>query len=149
LFARNFYKIKQSLNFCKDEIEQWYEMVKEKNQARVAIVHNNLSLEHFIYNQRNSALISWDNYKYDTPIMDVVHLYHTEYLNHDFSAFFQKYFDYFELLEEEKKLLFVLISLPLYFELTENEFTNTKLIKEKMNYIFYTEKLIGPYYPKE
>lgn len=149
LFARNYYKIRQSLAFCKEEIEIWYEIVKDKENARVAVVHNNLSLEHFVYNQRNSALISWDNYKFDTPIIDFVHLYHAEYLNYDFSIFIQKYFDHFELLEEERKLLFILISLPLYFEFGDNEFENTKLVKENINYIFYTEKLIGPYYPKE
>lgn len=149
LFSRNYYKIKQSLNFCKEELDNWYELVKEKDKARVAVVHNNLSMEHFIYNQRNSALISWDNYKVDTPVMDFVQLYQKEYLNYDFSEFLEKYFNYFDLLEDEKKLLFILISLPLYFEFLDNEFESTKLVKEKMDYIFYTEKLIGPYYPKQ
>ena len=149
LFARNYYKVRQSLSFCKEELDEWYDLVKENDKTRVAVVHNNLSLEHFIYNQRNSALISWDNYQIDTPVMDFVHLYQKEYLNHDFSAFIEKYFNHFELLESERKLLFILISLPMHFELQENEFNNTKIVKANMYYIYCTEKLIGPYYPKE
>ena len=149
LYSRNYYKIRQCLNFCKEELNIWFDLVKENDKARVAVVHNNLSLEHFIYNHNRSALISWDNYKIDTPIIDFVHLYQKEYLNYDFSSFLEKYINNFELLENEKKLLFILISLPLYFELTDNEFNNTKIIKEKITYLFETEKLIGPYYPKE
>ena len=149
LFARNYYKVRQSLAFCKEEIDAWYNLVKDEEKARVAVVHNNLALEHFIYNQQKSALISWDQYKIDTPIIDFVHLYQKEYLNHDFATFLEKYFNHFEFLESEKKLLFILISLPMIFELSDNEFNNTKLVKENISYIYGTEKLIRPYYFKE
>ena len=149
LFTKNYYKIRQSLNFCKEEIEIWYEMVKDKVNARVGIVHNNVSLEHFIYNNNIPTLISWDNYKTDTPIIDIVNLYHKEYLKYDFEIFLEKYLNNFEFLEEEKKLLFILISLPLYFEFSDNEFSNTQLVRENIDYIYKTEKLIGPYYSKQ
>lgn len=149
LFARNYYKIRQSLKFCKEELDNWYNLVKDTNEARVAVVHNNISLEHFIYNEQNSALISWDNYKIDTPILDFVHFYQKEYLHYNFSSVLERYLNTFELLEPEKKLFFILISLPLYFEFGDNEFINTKNVKEKIIYIFETEKLTGPYYPKE
>lgn len=149
LFARNYYKIKQSLLFCREELSSWYEMVESNDKVRVAIVHNNVSMDHFIYNEQKSALISWDNYKIDTPILDFVHLYQKEYLNFDFSVFLEEYLKQFELLEYEQKLLFILISLPLYFEFEENEFTSTKKVKENITYIFNSEKLIRPYYSKE
>jgi len=146
LFCRNFHKIHSSLNFCKDEIDSWFDLVKENNKERVAVVHNNLELDHFIENKSRSALISWDNYKIDTPIMDIVHLYQKEYLNYDFDPFLQRYFNNFSLLEHEKKLFFILISIPLYFELTDNEFENTKIVKNNLEYIYASEKLTRPYY---
>ncbi|MBQ6840776.1 MAG: hypothetical protein IJO63_01510 [Bacilli bacterium] len=149
LFSRNYYKFRECLNFCKEELDLWYDLVKEKDQARVAIVHNNLSLDHFIETRDKTALISWDAYKTDTPIIDFIHLYHTEYLNLDFTPFMEKYFNTFELLDYERKLLFILISLPLYFEFQEKEFLNTKVVKENVSYIHITEKLIGPYYSGE
>lgn len=150
LFVRNYYKIKQSLNFCKSQLDIWYEMVKENTSARVSVVHNNLALDHFRFSQTKSAIVSWDNYKIDTPIIDIVNLYQKEYLNYDFSEFLKKYLYNFDLTSDEQKLLFILLSLPLYFEIEESsEFNNTKHVKEKIKYIFITEKLIRPYYPED
>ena len=150
LFARNYYKIKEALNFCKSEVDNWYDLVKDNDKERVVVVHNNLSLEHYIYNQNKSALISWDNYKIDTPVIDIVHLYQKEYLNYDFSAFLTKYLNNFELLDHEKKLLFILISLPIYFDFdNEDELKKVQDTKKYLSYIFTSEKLIRPYYSEK
>ena len=147
LFARNYSKIKQALLFCEEELNAWYKLVENNDKQRVSVVHNNLSLEHFLANSDKSILISWDNYKIDTPIIDIVNLYQNEYLNYDFSSFLEKYLYSFNLLEDEKKLLFILISLPLYFEIEgDSELINTQIVKKNINYVFMTEKLIRPYY---
>lgn len=143
LFLRNYYKINQALNTSKDKLSLWYEIVSNKDKQRVAIVHNNLSLDHFIESDRNT-FISWDNYICDTPILDFIHLYQKEYLNVDFTEFLEKYLKHYELLEDEKLLLYILLIIPLYFEI-DNSFNGTKIIKEKLDYLFITEKLISPY----
>ena len=47
LLARNISRIFASLNFCKTELENWYQIVKEKKQTRLVVLHNNLNLSHF------------------------------------------------------------------------------------------------------
>lgn len=149
LFAKNYYKIKQSLNFCETEINAWFEMSKDNTKERVALVHNNLSLDHFLNDNGRKVFISWDNYKFDTPILDFVRLYQKEYLYYDFSEFLEKYLHHFELKEPEKKLLFTIISIPPTFDLSDNSLKGCQKVREKLDYLYKTEKLIGPYYPKE
>ena len=149
LLSRNYYKIKQALQFCEDQIENWYESVKNNTKVRVSIVHNNLTMDHFIYNSNKTSIISWDNYITDTPILDLVNLYKNEYLNFDFSIFFNKYKEIFELLEPEKKLFFILISIPDIPNYTKDEFNNTKEVKNILYYLNSSEKLIRPYYSEE
>ena len=48
LFMRNFYKINAALDFCSKELDEWYELIKGETKTRVAIVHNNLALEHYL-----------------------------------------------------------------------------------------------------
>ena len=48
LIARNISKIYESLNYSKENINKWYELVKNKRRIRVVNIHNNLSLEHYI-----------------------------------------------------------------------------------------------------
>lgn len=149
LYSRNYYKIRSALSFCKDEIDSWYELVKENDKERVSVVHNNIEMDHFLENKNGSVLISWDNYIIDTPIIDFINLYQKEYLNYNFEPFLTKYLNNFTLLEHEKKLLFVLINLPLYFELNDSEFENTRIIKNNLEYIFKSEKLTRPYYSSD
>ncbi|MGN1379836.1 MAG: hypothetical protein ACI4XR_05575 [Bacilli bacterium] len=146
LYSRNYFKIREALNFCKDELDNWYSLVNDKEKVRVSVVHNNLAMDHFIENRDNSVLVSWDNYKIDTPVLDFVNLYHNEYLNYDFSSFLENYLNTFELLDEEKKLLFILISLPKFDVIEGTEFEKTKKVHENVLYLYKTEKLIRPYY---
>ena len=63
--------------------------------------------------------------------------------------FLENYTKRFELLEEEKLLLFIIISLPDIKYLKEDELTNTIIIGKLINYINSSEKLIRPYYSIE
>ena len=42
LIARNISKIYESLNYSKENINKWYELVKNKRRIRVVNIHNNL-----------------------------------------------------------------------------------------------------------
>ena len=144
---RNISKIFSSLEFCDSEINEWFELVKIEKKQRVSVVHNNLDVTHLIRNSDN-YLISWDYAKVDTPIIDIVKLYKNEYFNYDFGPLIEKYFSRYPLNEAEKKLFFILIALPPEIKMTENEYQNTKQIREKLDYVFKTEELLRPYYSK-
>ena len=148
LFMRNFYKINAALDFCDREIDEWYELIKGESKIRVSVVHNNLSIEHFLKGNKE-VLISWDNYLIDTPIIDIVKLYKNEYLNMNFSEVLERYFYKFPLLPYEQKLLFVLIVMPPEIKTSNDEFNKCKNISKVIDYVFKTEDLIRPYYTEE
>lgn len=145
LLLNNSSKIFESLTFLKREIEEWYKISIDKNKMRVSLIHNNLELEHYIKN-KDDYLISWDNYKIDSPILDIVKLYKKVYLNMDFSEPLKTYMAKFELTEIEKKLLFIMLVMPDEIFLSENELRNVSVVRKYLDYIFKTENLIRPYY---
>ncbi len=146
LFCRNYSKINGAIKFCKDRLDNWYEKVKDNEKVRVSIVHNNLSMEHFIYNENSSSLISWDNYKIDTPILDFITLFHNEYLNMDFSPFLEQYLSSFELTDDEKDLLFILLNIPIRLEKNDDIQKNTIKVHNNILYLLKAEKLTKEYY---
>lgn len=148
LFMRNFSKIMASIDFCERETDDWYELVKNETKTRVALIHNNLELDHFIKGSKD-CLISWDNYKIDTPILDIVNLYKKEYLKINFEEALARYMNNFPLLASEQKLLFILIAMPPEIKIKANELESCLEMEKQIDYIFKTEDLIRPYYTKE
>lgn len=138
---RNYYKLNSALEYAKSELENWYSLVTSETKIRVCLIHNNLELNHLL----NDKLISWDNYMIDTPVIDIVKLYKKEWKNINFSEILERYMYKFSLLEYEKKLLFILISMPPEVKKSDNEFEKCKVVSEVMDYVFKTEELIRPY----
>lgn len=148
LFMRNYSKVNAALEFCKNELDNWYELVKTESKSRVAVVHNNLALDHFVKSDKD-YLISWDNYKIDTPVLDIANFYKKEYLNINFEEALARYMEVYPMLEHEKKLLFILITLPPVLSNEGSEFNKCKETRRVLDYIFKTENLIRPYYANE
>ncbi len=145
LIIRNSSKIFSSLAFCKSELDNWYEIVKTENKQRVALIHNNLSLDHFIKNDKD-YLISWDNSKIDNPVLDIINFYQNNFFDLDFETILNEYNKRYPLSESEKKLLFVVISLPKTIENKKTEFEKCQSVRKSLDYLFKTEELIRPYY---
>lgn len=144
LLARNISKLFASLNYCKNELDKWLEIIESKKKQRFVVLHNNLNLEHYIRND-NSYLISWDKSKIDIPIFDLYKLYKKYALLFDFETILKEYEKNYPLLKEEILLLFILISLPDKIEFINNEYENTKIVSKKIDMIYKTEKLIEEY----
>lgn len=140
MLSRNCSSIFSCLNFCKSELDAWYDIIKEKKKIREVFLHNNLEYDHIIRNNE-SILISWDNAKSDIPIYDFIKLYKNNYNKYDFNTLYKEYISRFPLLEEEKKLLFILLFIPDKIEFIDNELTNTINVSELCNYLFITDKL--------
>ena len=141
LLLRNYYKLDASLKYAEKELDEWYSLVTSENKIRVALVHNNLELNHLLDNK----LISWDNYIIDTPVIDIVKLYKKEWNNIEFSEILSRYMYKFPLLDYEKKLLFILITLPPESKKSNNEFERCQNVSKLIDYVFKTEELIRPY----
>ena len=148
LIIRNSSKIFAALAFCKRELDEWFSLVKESNKQRVSLIHNNLNTEHFFKGTRDT-LISWDNSKIDSPVLDMIKFYQSDYKDIDFEEVFNRYNSKYPLTNEEKKLFFTIISLPSELKIENNEFKNCQIIREKLDYLFKTEMLVRPYYAIE
>lgn len=142
LIARNYSMIIITLDNAKSNLKKWYKKVENKTSERVCVIHNNLSLDHFIKSDIN-YLISFDGARVDTPILDLYKLYKNEGLKLNFNMLFGIYNQTFELNEEEKLLFFSLISLPPKIEKTNNEYEDTNNINEIFKYIYKTINLVN------
>ena len=147
LLARNISKVYSALNYCKTELEHWYELIKTKKKQRLVVLHNQLELNHFLKN-KDAYFINWDKAKVGLPIFDFYKLYKKHNLEFEFESLLKLYENHYPLLEEERKLLFILIALPLKMSLEGSEYEKCKEIGMEIDTLYKTEQLISPYYAK-
>lgn len=145
LYLSNYSKLLILFDFIKKENDSWYELVKNKSKERVCLNHGNLCLDHLIKSDRE-YLISWDKASFDSPILDLVTLYHNEWENLEFSSIINIYLEKCKLTDEEKKLLFVNMAIPKKIQVHNQEIANIEEVRKLFDYIFKTEEILRPYY---
>ena len=106
LLVRNITKIYSAIYYCKTQLEEFYNIVKNNSKIRIVLNHNNIELSHLLRNE-NSYLISWDNAKFDIPVYDLIKFYKKNYNDVDFTNLFKLYESKYPLHNEERKLLFI------------------------------------------
>ena len=137
----NYTKLKK---YWKLILKDKRELVKDKRRIRVVNIHNNLSLEHYIKSDK-PYLISWEKSKIDNPIYDLYNLYLNHYLDFDFNELFINYESKYPLLNEERILLFSLLTIPWKFEFNDTEYNLCKNARKLFDYLYKTEKLVTEY----
>ncbi len=140
LLARNISKIYQTIDECKERLENWHKLIGEKRKQRNVVLHNNLKLDHFIRND-NSYLISWDKAKIGSPVFDLYKLYKNHALDFDFTDILREYENHYPLMQDERELFFILISLPGIIEFNDTEFKQCQKISQEIDIIYKTERL--------
>lgn len=145
LFIRNSSKLFNQIAFCESKLDDWYESAKAKRETRVSVVHNNLSLDHFLKGEKE-ALISWDKSTIDSPVLDIYNFYKKEALNLEFGSILKEYFKMCSLNDDEKGLLFILLCMPQKISFGDSEFSSCRSISSALDYVFKTEYLVRPYY---
>ncbi len=136
--ARNISSVFSCLNFCKKELEEWYEITSNNPKTRVVLLHNNLSTDHLIKGD-NNYLISWDRSVRGIPIYDFVKLYKTNYDKYDFNYLYQEYTRKFSLLPEEEKLMFIILLIPWKITFSESELSSCVSVRKLCDYLFITD----------
>ena len=144
LFVRNISLLFNILNFCRESINKWYEIIKEKKRIRVVNLHNNLSLDHYLLSNK-PYLISWNKSKKDMPIYDMINFYKIYYKDFDFNDLIRVYESYYPLLKEEKILLLCLISIPSKLEFNNDSYNMCLKIDSFYKYINNSLSLIDDY----
>lgn len=148
IMSRNISKIFEMLNYCKIHINKWYDIINEKKRVRIVQLHNNLSVDHYLKN-KYPYLISWSKSKRDMPIYDLLKVFNLYYYELDFCDLLHTYEMNYPLLEEEKNLLFVLISMPEKITLEGNEYSKCLQAKKFYDKLVSAENSISDYMPKE
>lgn len=148
LFLNHYTMLKNVLKYCLTSLDEWYSSVKNINKQRISLIHNNLSLDHYLKSDKD-YLISWDLSTFDTPILDIYKLYQKEFMNVEFKSVLDKYLEKFKLDDNEIKILFILISIPLPISFGDSEFKNTIEVRNCLDYVYKTDKLIKDYAKNE
>ena len=145
LFIRNSSKLLAEIKFCETKLDDWYETVKNKRESRVCLIHNDLSLNHYL-NGESEALISWEKAKMDSPILDIYKLYLKEWNTLEFSSILKNYLKKNPLDKEELDLLLIMLCMPREIKSSKNELKSCEIIGNSIDYVIKTEELVRPYY---
>jgi hypothetical protein len=126
LLLRSINKIFYSLDYAKISLDELLE-TKEK-KMRTCMIHNNLDLNHYIKGDRD-YLISWNKAKFDMPIFDLYKLFKRN-KTYNYIDLLDRYEQNYPLLEYEKKLLLIMLSMPDIIDDNKSEIEKTKEIKQ-------------------
>ena len=148
LIARNITLIYKSLNYAKENISKWYKLIENNRKVRVVLLHNNLTLDHYLKNDK-PYLISWDKSTIDMPIFDLVSLYKNNYLDFEFTDLLKIYLAKYPLTKEEMILFLTIISIPSKITLSSSEYKTVLEVRKLLDYIYKTNELRKEYRIKE
>ena len=148
LISRNISFIYSAINYAKRSIDYWYKLVENKRKIRVVVNHNNLSLEHYLKEDK-PYLISWEKSKIDMPIYDLISLYNNHYLEFDFTEILRMYLSKYPLTEEEMTLFLAIISIPNKIIESNSEYKRVLNIRRQLDYIYKTSELVKEYDVKQ
>ena len=145
LLALNITLIFDSINYCREMTKNWYEIISKKtHKMRVSVIHNNLSLDNYIKNNRD-YLTNWDKSKIDIPIFDLYKLYIRNYNEFDFFDILKLYEKEYPLKDEELLLFYILISMPNRIEFNTNNYEMCNRIEKEIDKLLKSSELITNY----
>lgn len=145
LIARNINIIFGSIYYAKHNLEEWYKKIDNNKNERVVNIHNNISLDHYIKNEK-PYLISWNKSRIDSPIYDLLSFYKNHYLDFDFDDLFHFYESGYPLKEDERLLLFIYMAIPYKIEIISDEYEMCIKINKMIEYLYKTSNLIMNYH---
>jgi len=134
LLVRNISLIYYLLEYSNKLLNEWYINIKEDKTIRVALLHNNISIDHLIINN-NLYLISWDKAYFNSPIYDIEEFYRKYYSDIKLNDMFKIYNEKNKLNILEKKLLLVKLSIPKIINLSNNTYLDCKKIYEEITFL--------------
>lgn len=140
MLARNCSMIFNCLDFSRSKLDEWYEIMKNKNKKRIVLLHNNLDPKHLVRSDEN-VLISWNKSERNLPIYDFIKLYKNNYCNYDFNELYKEYIKRFPLTKEERMLLFINLFIPPKIVFSKPEIITTMEVSKLCNYLITTDKL--------
>ena len=134
LLIRNISLIYAILDNSLILLNELYEKIKNEKSIRVALLHNNISLDHVITNNK-ICLISWDKSYFNNPVYELELLYRKYYQSIEINDFLKTYERINKLTIDEKKYLIIRLAIPQKINLTNDTYLDTKIINNEINYL--------------
>lgn len=138
---RNINRIYISLNNAKYDITNWYKLKEKSKQERQVLLHNNVSLEHFLEND-NSYLINWKNARQGNVVYDFLSFFKNDYKLLEMESLFDIYQSKYRYTEDEITLFSALLQIPWKITFKESNYINTLKVKDLLDYIEKANHLI-------
>lgn len=118
MFCMYYHTVKQALFFSKQKLTEWYEGTKEKEKARIVIVHGKMAREHFLFDEKGYGyFINFEEANVGSPTHDLL-----PFLARSLKGYLKQpdelidslymYFKYFPLKEDEMQLFFSYLAHP-------------------------------------
>ena len=144
---RNINKIYISLNNAKHDIDKWYKLKEKETSERQVLLHNKVSLDHFIKSE-NNYLINWTNSNKGNVVYDFLYFFRNDYKQLEMINLFKIYQSKYPYTDDEKFLFQALIQIPWKVTFEENNYINTLKVKELLDYLEKANHLILKYNEK-
>ena len=144
---RNINKIYISLNNAKYDIDKWYKLKEKETSERQVLLHNKVSLDHFIKSE-NNYLINWTNSNKGNVVYDFLYFFRNDYKQLEMINLFKIYQSKYPYTDDEKFLFQALIQIPWKVTFEENNYINTLKVKELLDYLEKANHLILKYNEK-
>ena len=148
LLVRNISTIYSALNFSKEKLDEYYQLIKQSTSMRKVLIHNNYDLKHLRKN-KSLYLINFSKSKIERPIYDLLNIYNNSYNKKDFKYLLNIYESKYPLNKDELYLLFIYISIPEIITFEKDEYKNTLKVKKILDKLYKSDELIRPYFNKK
>lgn len=135
LLIRNISRIYNAIIYSKNTLEAWYQKEILQTKERQVLLHNNLSLDHFLISGDNNYLINWKNAKKGLPIYDLLNFFKNEYESIELEGLYRLYQSKYKYTEEETLLFNALLSKPWKLEFSNNHYQNTIKVQKLIDYL--------------
>jgi len=117
-FCTYYHTVKQALFFSRQKLKEWYEETKEKEKARIVIVHGKMASDHFVFDEKGYGyFINFEESRIGSPTHDLLPFLARSlkgYLkqSEEVVEWLYMYFKYFPLKEDEMQLFLSYLAHP-------------------------------------
>ena len=122
-------------------------MKEKETSERQVLLHNKVSLDHFIKSE-NNYLINWTNSNKGNVVYDFLYFFRNDYKQLEMINLFKIYQSKYPYTDDEKFLFQALIQIPWKVTFEENNYINTLKVKELLDYLEKANHLILKYNEK-
>lgn len=142
LLIRNVSSIYYALDKSKEKLDLWYEHKKTQKRERHVLLHNNISLEHFLSSE-NDYFINWDHSAKGIVVYDFLKFFQNNYDDLEMQSLFELYQSKYRYSPDELLLFESLILIPWKISFKDSNLANTIRVRKLLNYVLKSLQFVS------